>query len=226
MAIILPVVPGVVKFELLQAKAADEKITTRLYWNYSGGAPTNADCLSFAETVSAAYAGQLAGLLSTTGFLGSVTCTDLSSLSGGYGDYINTVVGTRSGTDNPIEICALVNHQIARRYRGGKPRSYFPFGLDGDRASTTNWGPSFVSAVTAGFAGFVAAVEGASAGGITLGTPVNVSYYQGYNPPAIAPSNRAKNILKPRATPVVDVITGSSCNPTFGSQRRRVRAST
>jgi hypothetical protein len=199
---------------------SDVHALSRLYWTYSGGPPSAADCTTLAQDLGAAWVSHCIALYGSSGGLLSVFAQDLASLSGASGIYPTNTSGTRSGAALPTSTCALINYTISRRYRGGKPRSYVPFGTDSD-ISTGVWTSAFQTAVTTGWAAMIAAFVGASSGTTAIAAHANVSYYQGYNPPTVSSTNRAKNHPKLRAAPVVDVISSATCNALPGTQRRR-----
>jgi hypothetical protein len=118
-------------------------------------------------------------------------------------------------------VAVLVNYLISRRYRGGKPRAYLPWGDAGQLTSRQSWSGTFVTAVDSAFSTFYAAVIGLSAGSTTITDHVNVSYYDGFTVVTDPVTHRARNVPTLRGTPIVDVILSFAANPRPGSQRRR-----
>src|ERR1700688_1626092 len=127
-----PLVPGVLRVIWKQTVGADVDVVTRLYFSYTGTAPSDATCLLLAEQFWLAWSNDLAPLAATAVVLESVDVIDLTSDTSGSAVYAASVAGTRSGGVLPGGVAPLVNYNIARRYRGGKPRSYWPFGVGGD----------------------------------------------------------------------------------------------
>lgn len=200
----------------------DANVRTSLKWAYSGGPPSNSDCNTIAAAVGTAWHTNLGPLCTNTSALFLVEVIDLATVNGGVGQAAPNQNGTRAGTPLPIEVCALANHKIARKYRGGKPRSYFPYGVEADmNTDQRTWTGSFIAAFNTDYAAFRTAMNALTGGTTNLTGPVNVSYYKGYSAPTIV-NNRAKNHLAPRATPVVDSIISTALNPLLASQRRRV----
>ncbi|MBA0087123.1 MAG: hypothetical protein HRJ53_19235 [Acidobacteria bacterium Pan2503] len=117
--------------------------------------------------------------------------------------------------------CALVNLHIARRYRGGKPRQYWPFGVITDLNNTKNWNTSFQTAVNNAMIALNSAAIAMAWTGGNIAAPVNVSYYHGFTVVTNPITGRARNVPKLKATPDVDTITGQSCNQRVATQRRR-----
>ena len=154
--------------------------------------------------------------------LEEVFIQDLSSASGGEGASGTGSVGTRGSGELPVGVCVLVNYAIQRRYRGGKPRSYFPFGIQSDLLDGSSWSGAAIAAFHAGVQGFITGMIGQVAGSTTISDLVNVSYYDGVittTPPWRGPGFKYPRAL--RAVPVVDTITSSAVAAKPGSQRRR-----
>jgi hypothetical protein len=155
--------------------------------------------------------------------LTEVIATDLSTLSGARGIWSGSSTGGRSGGALPAGIAVLVDKTIARRYRGGKPRNYLPYGTQTDLNGATGWSSSFQSAFNTSYGNFLSNFPSEAVGTATLVAEVNVSYYSGFASVQNPVTLRWKNIPKPRVTPQVDPITSWSMNPNYSSQRRRQR---
>jgi hypothetical protein len=117
----------------------------------------------------------------------------------------------------------LVNYVIGRRYRGGKPRSYFPWGTVADLQGRQNWTAGFLTNVNTNLATAFAAMIGANAGSTVVTAHVNVSYYLGSKVVIDPITGRAHNVSIARDVPVVDTIDSFKTSPTVASQRRRNR---
>ncbi len=219
----LPATPtGVVRFQLLHEIGTDLKIRPRFELAYTGGPPVTADLAVLAGLVRVAWGAHLASLMTSASGLFGVIAIDLANPSTPAGEDNVFVGGSASGTQQPVNVCVLLNKQIARRYRGAKPKGFLPYGTDTDIANTTSWSTGFVTAVNTQWAAFIAALLGEVAAGTTLGGEVSVSYFAGkaLNP---NPTSRLRYISTQRAVPLVSPITGYSCSVVFGSQRRRLR---
>lgn len=199
----------------------DANVKTGLKFAYSGGAPSNSDANTLATGAANAWHTNLASLFTNTCALFLVEVIDLATVNGGVGQQTVAYNGTLTGGVLPVETCLLVNHKIARKYRGGKPRSYWPAG-DESKVNTDGrtWTSSFITAANTALAAYYTAMASVTGGSTNITGPVNVSYYHGYNPPTIV-GNRAKNHLAPRGTPVVDTITAHTVASILASQRRR-----
>lgn len=215
----LPAVPNVLRSDIDWKIGGDVAASTKLTWRYSGGPPTSTDAQAFASTIWSNVS-SIMDLCVATVSLEAVKVTDLSSASGGVGIHSAVAVGSRTGDEGPGSLCVLTNYLITRRYRGGKPRSYWPFGVAQDLSTQQTWDSTLLNAISTSLAGFFAAVIGQTQGTTTITDHVNVSYYAGFHV-ITTPSGRMKNVSNVRTTPIVDTIVswGPSARP--GSQRRR-----
>lgn len=159
-----------------------------------------------------------------------VTATDLTSDSSPQASSSASVPGTASGGLLPAQTCVLLNHQISRRYRGGKPRHYLPWGVEDDlldpqtwkNASLGNFGAAFDSMHTA-----LLFPEDT----LNPRSICNVSYYQGSTGTLTSETvdgvtyqrGHTKSTKRPDAAQV-DTIVSTTVNHKPGSQRRRISA--
>lgn len=219
----LPSVPNQLKVTMGWEIGGDAKIETIHHFTYSGGAPSTATCVAIAAQIQSYAATDLEALLYTSGFLDTVTVLDIATSSGAEGTATSRWAGTRAGVEMPVNCCVLLNHQIARRYRGGKPKSFLPFGVQADLFTKNSWSSALVNAVSAAWATFITNVNTISISGTSVTAYSSISYYQGYNTPTTSPSGRVKQSSKLRTTPIVDSIVASTAQARVGSQRRRLR---
>jgi hypothetical protein len=118
-------------------------------------------------------------------------------------------------------VAFLFNFQIARRYRGGKPRVYWPAPNADNLTDEQTWGGTIVTSMHSAIVAVVAALVGAPPGTTTVTGQVNVSYYQG-NTVVIDPiTGRARNVSNVRPTPQTDSVVGIVANVKPASQRKR-----
>ena len=215
----LPAVPNVLKANLEWSISSDVDARTGLFFEYSGSAPSNSACAALAADIFAAFAANNGDWDHDTSLTGC-TVIDLSSASGGVGVHGGSVPGSLS---SPISgaSCVLVNYLIARRYRGGRPRSYFPFGDSSVVGNRQTWEATFITGVGSHLAGAFAAVIGSTSGGTTINQHANVSYYDGSRVVISPTTGRARNVPILRTTPVVDTIVGFSTSTRIANQRRR-----
>lgn len=219
----LPAVPNVLKCVFRYSSSADTDVVNRFYIQYSGSAPTDAGLTTMATNVMTDWGSDLEGLYHPDVQLTEVALTDLTSSTSAAGLHTGSVAGTRSGTPLPASVALLMNHAISRRYRGGKPRTYFPAGTASDVNTTQDWASAFISAYASAWATFGTAFAGRFPSGTTYSSFVNVSYYEGFTT-FLTPSGRYKNLAKLRTGgPVVDDVTAWTFNPIYANQRRRNR---
>lgn len=220
----LPPVANTLKFNVHWQIDADTMGQTVHYFRYSGGPPTAATCAALAADFTSLAASNMDTMFSANVGINSVRAIDLASSSGAEGTGGAPWVGTRAGGQLAPATSAVISHFIARRYRGGKPRTYLPAGTSPDVAVAGLWTDAFVAAMEAAWGAFTAAFIGTAEGGTTITQIVNVSYFTGPNIPFINPmTNRASNRSTRRGVPVTDIITGHTVPKQIGSQRRRNR---
>jgi hypothetical protein len=204
---------------------SDNSCLTRLYFQYSGSPPNGAACNGLASSIIGAANTNLKPLSHSSVSLTAVSVQDLNSTSGAFGQSTTGYGGTRTGSATAASNTLLTNYAIGRRYRGGKPRSFWPMGVATDLFTPQQWTAAFSTAALAGLNAFYAACIGATSGGATITAHANVSYYQGFTNVAYGSPPRYRQVptLRPGG-PVIDTITGLLVSPIPGSQRRRLRA--
>jgi hypothetical protein len=218
----LPDVAQVLRVELKQTYQSDLDVLTRLYFQYSGAAPSDADLTTFAGDVAAAWGSDIAPeLVHESVTLTEVTVTDLTSPTSGQGSWAGSSAGGLSGDPLAAGTAFLVNFQIARRYRGGKPRVYPAWGAAASLGDASGWGGGFMTEVGIKWPAFVAEIIADAPGSSGPIVQVNVSYYQGFAVEINPITGRSRNISKPRAVPVVDPVLSTTYSTKPASQRRR-----
>jgi hypothetical protein len=218
----LPPVPGVLKVSLVWAVGDDPIAYNNLHWSYSGGPPSNADCATIAGNVRSAVVADLIPQTRIQSAILFTRVTDLTSPSAGVGESHGGVAGGLTGPSLPNDVCVLVNASISRRYRGGKPRCYWPGGNSTYVDTTGKWIPADVTTMNTAWNAFITAVNGMVVSTTTLGTSVNVSYYSGFTNVPYGLPTRYRRVPTLRAGgPHVDIINAWSVNPVPGNQRRR-----
>lgn len=218
----LPPVPSVIKLRLHYDVGTDANAVTVLHVSYLGPAPTSGAMSTFCTSVDALTAAEWPIYLDTeTTYLGN-DAVDLSSALGGSGSHGTSVAGTRATTPMGAATCVLVSYPIARRYRGGKPRSYLPWGTAEDLATRNTWSGGAVTAFHTGWSAIQNAISAAfPIGAATFESFVAVSYYGPPNRTITGSTGRVRTISTTRATPLVDILGTFSVSPKVASQRRR-----
>ena len=216
----LPAVPNVLKVQLLWSDSSDSDVRTTWYFRYSGGPPAATDANNLAADIYSAVSAMDGQWTATTQLTG-VSVTDLSSSTGAQGLHAQSAAGTRVGSDLAGGTAVVVGYTINRRYRGGKPRSYFPFFSASDLSDRQTWVSGDLTLLDSALTTCFGAIIGASSGTTTITDHVNVSFYEGFTVVTNPITGRAKNVPKPRTVPVVDTITSFGARVKPGSQRRR-----
>lgn len=204
----------------------DLDVVDRFYLSYGGTDPTLTELDTFAGAVATAWGTDLKALAPDVVESTEVTCTALFSHSGPETSVPNSVSGTRGATYLGADVSACLRFHVPRRYRGGHPRIYLPFGIDTDLGTGINeWSGAFIAAMETGWANFITAITTAPWTGSGAMAQVSVSYYTGFTNHTF-PSGRVRAIPNLRGTPLVDVVDAISLNPKLASQRRRNLQST
>ncbi len=148
--------------------------------------------------------------------------TDLSSPSAVQSQVTtNSSGGGGAGATLAGGSAAVVKKRIARRYRGGHPRDYIAGLLQSSLSNPQTLTTGFVTNLTNDYNAFISAVLLAVPVAAAPAFEVNVSYFSGFHNVTDPISGRSRAVPTPRVTPVVDLITGHTVNPSIASQRRR-----
>jgi len=204
----LPVVAGVTKvtFAGTYHDTAWENIW---FTHYSGSPPSNTDLTNYLAYLESNGVPQYQDEMSVDNEITELKGVDLASDTGANVVVPVSYFGSRTGDFVPANVAMVASLEIVRRYRGGHPRKYLPWGTAGTYASgsTKDWDSGFVSDCAAKLATILSHLGGHVEGSTTWDNVVNVSYVSG----------GAR-----RVTPVVDVITSAVPRVRICSQRRRL----
>lgn len=217
----LPALPNAVKVRLNWAAAGAPITSVGWHMSYSGATPQSADLNGYAADIVAA-APTLAAHWTSDLALQTTEVVDLSSASGATGLVSSNLVGSRTPGGIDASMCVVAHYQINRRYRGGKPRGYWPFGDSGELASRVAWSSAFVAACASDLTTFFVAISNKTHGTTTFGSHISVSYYSGFHVVTNPKTGRAENVPTPRPSPLIDPIVGLTCSTKPGNQRRRL----
>ena len=219
----LPPAANTIRLGMKHTVGTDLDVFSRFYISYTGTAPTPATAATFLTAMNTAYGANLKSLLNQNYTLTQMTFEDLTSSTGAVATNNTAIVGTRTGSANDQRNCVLLNFSVARRYRGGKPRIYLPFGSVTDELSGNSWASAFVTAVNTGWTNFIAALVAAPWAGATITGQSNVIFYNGFTNET-GPTGRVAARSTPRVgSAVVDAIIAHACSSIYGTQRRRLR---
>lgn len=203
----LPPVEGVIKLEIVGNLSGITQFANIFHMGAASGAWTGADLVAvwggIDSSLEELYTGNGGTAMTVTG----ATLIDLTSDMGS--SYVVPLdwVGGREGISPPASACVMGKYAITRRYRGGHPRSYFPFGSVDLFLNPQSWDEAFVANVAANLESFREATIAYSAAS-TLGA---VSYFSG-------------GVM--RETPIFEPFTASSVVSGIKSQRRRLLSTT
>jgi hypothetical protein len=217
----LPSVPQVIKVQYQFTIGEDLGAICREFFRYTGAGASASDLDTLSSTIASSFNTNLASLMTPDRVLTSVTITDLTSPTSPEGSAGVTVVGTRSGGKLPASAALLESQIISRRYRGGHPRTYWPFGSDTDVQDAQTWTTAFHGAASDGLAAHFTDWSTDLVPGITSVENVNVSYYEGFTVHT-GTTGRARNVSTPRSSPVVDVVVSEIIRFGIAQIRRRL----
>lgn len=205
--------------------AEGTELSTRLFLSYTGGPPSGADLTSLADVIETVYTAHLLTLVSSQITLIEIDLLDLASYSGNSGAWVGAAAGSRAGGSPPIQVAFNLQYLIGRRYRGGKPKGYWPFGTVTDLATLASWSDALVAAVDSQFATFIADVVAESEASIALAAHINLSYKHLFDNVTNS-SGREHAIPRYKATASHDLVVGYKGHTELTSQRRRRVATT
>lgn len=204
----LPVVPNVVKL-VVGGTYHDAKWLNIYHVLWSGTAPTASALTAWIGYLSSNAGPLYADEMSVDNELTSWEATDLTTDTGATATVPDSIFGVRTGDFMPAGVAMVASLEISRRYRGGHPRKYLPWGTAGTMASgsTKDWDSGFISDCQTKFTDFLSQLIGGTYGGCNFVDNVSVSYVTG----------GAR-----RVTAVVDPIISSIIRQRICSQRRRL----
>lgn len=217
----LPDAPGCLRCALSGTIDTSNQWLTRFYVHYSGTAPATADLATFIGAIASTYTTNIKPLHVGLVELTQIEVIDLSSPTSAVGVSSEAISGSKTGTSIGAGVAMVTSYEIARRYRGGHPRGYWPWGGTGDLSGNNAWSSSFLTTCTTAITSFYTAVLAAGWTGAGTLTHVNVSYYEGFSVVTNPITGRARNVPTLRTAPVTDNVTSVVCRSSLGSQRRR-----
>jgi len=204
----LPDVPHVCKI-IISGTYHDARWNNIWYVNYTGGAPSSADIntyLTYLRTnVGGKYVLEMSADNEITGWEG----IDLTSATANRDAITDSEFGVRAGDFMPAGVAMVCSLEVNRRYRGGHPRKYLPWGTAGTMASgsTIDWDSGFVADCETKMTDIMGYFQSGTGGSTAWDQVVNVSYRTGH---AV------------RGSAVVDPVTSTIIRPRICSQRRRL----
>lgn len=198
----------------------------RFYLSYSGSAPSAANCVTLAGDIASAWNARIPPICYINQVLAEVDVQDIATNTGAFGTVSVSHAGTLTGGTLTSNTATNVEYDIARRYRGGKPRIFWPPPDDTALASEDKWSSTFIGQVNTVTSEFFSDIEALTVGSMGTLQHVNISYYAGFTNVTNS-SGRTRAAPKYRSpTAKVDPITGYACKAVVGSQRRRRTSTT
>lgn len=219
----LPAVPKVLQLAFGTENNANSYVDiNRIHVSYTGTAPSVGSLNAFATTALTAFAAALAPSTASNKVFASLEAVDLSSPTSSVATVTLGTNGALGGGELPADVALVMSATVARRYRGGHPRSYLPVGDVTKLTSDVEWDSTFMTTVHTAWIAFITAIGGAGWAGAGTVAPVNVSYYSGFHNVTF-PSGRVASVPTLRVGgPVVDLITAYVARARVGTQRRRI----
>jgi hypothetical protein len=157
--------------------------------------------------------------------LTEVDVLDIASDTGSSGQWTGDIVGGNGGTMIPNNCAINIEFDIARRYRGGKPRIFLPPASSGELLNQDRWSDTAVGTFHTAISGFFTQVEALTIGSMGTLNHVNLSYYKGFTNVTNS-SGRTRAAPKYRTVALSDPVEGYAVKLEVGSQRRRRTATT
>lgn len=203
----MPPSPGTIKLELIGNLGGVSQFANIFHFGGDTVAWDGATLFGFWGGVDSALQELYQGNGGTAMTVTQAKLTDLTSDTGSTLVEDISWVGTRAGISPPASASVMGTYQITRRYRGGHPRTYFPFGSVGLFLNPQAWDETFIANVAANLESVRLAASAYS--DITL--MGCVSYYSG-------------GVL--RETPLFEPFINSDVVTGIKSQRRRLLSTT
>lgn len=204
----LPVVPNVTKVTF--AGIYHDTIWENIWFtHYTGSPPGDTDADNYANYLVSNGVNLYQDEMSVDNEITEIRVVDLASDTGANITHALSEFGDRTGDFVPANVCLVASLVIDRRYRGGHPRKYLPWGTAGTYASgsTKDWDSAFIADCQSKLTTIISHLGGHVEGSTTWDDVVNVSY--------VTAGAR-------RITPQVDVVTSAIPRVRICSQRRRL----
>lgn len=218
-----PVVPGVCRWRILGTLANAAPWGVRFYTAYTGGPPTNTVMLAIAEAIASAWNTHCCPAqsedITTTTVDGVDLTSDMGASATAEVDYPGGVAAAAVSNQIP----AIIKYDIDRRYRGGKPKMYFPGPSVDAVLDDSHFTTTYVNALASAFTAFINEVTAISESGTNINEYVNVSYYKGFTAVENMITGRWRNVptYRTAADVIIDPVPSVTVDQLFGSQRRR-----
>jgi hypothetical protein len=225
MAPLLPTPSGVLRIRYVFNEGAHTAFGSKHDQAYTGTAPTTSDMAELIPLLAGFYETHLVGLQSSDVGLNTIEIRDQANPSTVPATEAVTVDGTRAPGQDDVGRAACLIYRPDRSYRGSRPKSFWPWGIQADTTGSSQWASAFQSEVNTAWAAYQSAIAGTPFGGSTLRQQVGISYFERpYTPVTNPTTGRVRNVPTTRTPPLVTNILTAELTPVFGSQRRRLRS--
>lgn len=218
-AVPLPEIPCV-RVRLDYTDNAGTLAGSRFYLSYSGAAPTGGNCTTLAGDIAAAWDTHLAASVNEGIALTEVDVLDIATETGLSGQWSGSNAGTDSSNQLPSQCAVNIEFNIARRYRGGKPRMFLPPAGNDALATADKFTNTYIDSVNTAMVAFIGEIAALSIGSVGTLAHVNLSYYKGFTNITNS-SGRERAVPTYRSVALADSVLGYATKAVIGSQRRR-----
>jgi hypothetical protein len=196
-----------------------------MHFRYTSGPPTAGDIQTFANDVLSKVGSRIMIQLPSDTSCLAVFAEDLDSATGATALSTSAAIpGTTGASARSAADSVLVAPKMARRYRGGKPRIYFPPMEVGAYHDERTWDSTRIATFGVGFTNLINDVIALSYSSFSLDAYVNVSYYSGHHL-VTYPSGWSHERPTPRGSPVIDVLLTAAIELVVATIRRRLQRS-
>lgn len=217
----LPPAPQVLRIRILFGIGSKPNQGVRVFFRYSGGAPSSSDAEAIAASLLGIANTVLAPDMHPQNSVQGVAVEDLTSATGAVGEATGDTPGTRVGGPLPAESTFVTQYVIPVRYRGGHPRSGWPLGTDSDVLNPQAWQAAAVTGFTNDMLSLLEQFGTVSSGTTTVGVHVAVQYYHGFTPVQSPTTGRYRNVPDVMGSPEIRDVTAVLGKVGIGSARRR-----
>jgi hypothetical protein len=219
-------VPGVMRitFAGLFSSGSDWSTALDFAWSRTGGgAPTGGEVNGVAQDSYEAWTANMSGNLPSDSSIEQCTATPLDSEAYPVGVWTQSTAGTIPDFTTPAGLCVVVSKTVVNRWRGGRPKNYFPGAPASWLQDPSNWHTDNLATYMTGVKNMMDAMSSIETGSLALGTPVAISYVETVIDPG-PPPTATHGVV--RVPPLVMVVTDLNGRQRVGSQRRRISSTT
>lgn len=217
----LPPAPQVIRAQYHFTIGEDSQARCRQFIAYTGSSPSSSDLGILAGDFAGNFLANLVPLMTADRVLTEITLTDLTSATSGNGQWVGSHPGTLSSPELPADVCVLQSLEIARRFRGGHARTYWPFFGQAEQHDAQTWSATPLGNLETAFDAFMSANNSAFPIGTISSGLVVVSYYQGFTVHT-GTTGRARNVSTVRSTTLLDPVQSRVFRAGIASQRKRL----